>query len=168
MNRCNCEVRKRFRDFMADINSKSKCDLYKRVNSKKIDKKFCFNPDLIVINDISRLKFKLLSNTSGLKGERGRHRGSLVSRNCNCCNNDVSNNNNDNNNDGDDDDDGEDDDGADDDEDNLIRIEDTCHFLISCELYKEFREKFPSDIFNLKLGSFQEKWGSFDEKRRCI
>eukprot|EP00122_Pirum_gemmata_P010528 Pgem_evm1s9737 len=59
---------------MEDINSKSKCDLYKRVNSRKIDRKFCINPNLTVINDISRLKFKLLSNTSGLNGERGRHR----------------------------------------------------------------------------------------------
>eukprot|EP00122_Pirum_gemmata_P020317 Pgem_evm1s18998 len=46
--------------------------------------------------------------------------------------------------------------------------EDTCHFLISCELYKEFREKFLFDIFNLKLDSFQEKWESLDEKRRCV
>eukprot|EP00122_Pirum_gemmata_P007822 Pgem_evm1s7195 len=44
------------------------------------------------------------NNTSGLNEERGRHRGSLVSRNCNCCNIDVSNNDY-NNNDNDDDDD---------------------------------------------------------------
>eukprot|EP00122_Pirum_gemmata_P002896 Pgem_evm1s2614 len=137
MNKWNCEVRKRinrkeFRDFMTDINSKSKCDLYKRVNSRKKDK----------------------NNTSGLNGERGIHRGSLLSRNCNSCNIDVSNNDNNNNNNDDDDDD---DDNNDD--NNLTCTNDTCHFLISSE-------KFLFDI--LKLGSFQEKWESLDEKRRCV
>eukprot|EP00122_Pirum_gemmata_P014038 Pgem_evm1s13078 len=123
------------------------------------------NPDLIVINDISQLKFVLSGNTSDLNGERGRRRGSLVSRNCNCCKNDVSNdNNNNNNNNNDDDSEDDDDDVAV--EDNLICIEGTCHFLISCEPYKEFREKFLIDTFNLKSGSFQEKWESFDEKRK--
>eukprot|EP00122_Pirum_gemmata_P003621 Pgem_evm1s3275 len=123
MNKWNCEAikrvnRKEFREFMADINSKSKCDLYKRVYSTKIDNKFYINPDLIVINGISRLKFKLLSNTHG---ERGSHRGSLVSRNGNCCNIDVSNNDSNNNDNGDDDDVEDDDDDDDDnnDDDNL-------------------------------------------------
>eukprot|EP00122_Pirum_gemmata_P010553 Pgem_evm1s9761 len=71
MNKWNDEVRKRinrkeFRDFTTDIHSKSKCDLYKRVNSRKIYKKLYINPRVIIINDISCLKFKLLSNTSGL------------------------------------------------------------------------------------------------------
>eukprot|EP00122_Pirum_gemmata_P002989 Pgem_evm1s2701 len=139
MNKCNCEERKivnrkEFRYFMVDTNSKSKCDLYKRVNNRKINK----------------------NDTSGFNGEKGRHRSSLVSRNCVCCNNEVRNNNNNNKNNADDDND----DGEDSDKDNLIRIENTCHFLISCELYKEFLENFLIGI--LKLGSFQEKWESFD------
>eukprot|EP00121_Abeoforma_whisleri_P009422 Awhi_evm1s8663 len=91
------EVRKRvreidYRKWTSEIERKQKGVLYHEIHKaeflefkEKSSKKFRMKHYLKQLNEISRLKFKLRSGTSGLNEEKGRQRGKLEERVCECC-----------------------------------------------------------------------------------